>query len=97
MKDTLLTKPPLFKDLSAHLFYLHVYQSLTNMHPYLKTSVGSLNLFDTKLSPRRHWQRLRTHKVEEEGIYTYCYAVTTTVTLALRWAVMTAILMFHYL
>ena len=29
-------------------------------------------------------------------LYTYCYTVTTRMTAALRWAVMRAILMFHY-
>ena len=35
-------------------------------------------------------------EVGEEGrIYTYHYTVTTRITSALRWAAMTAILMFH--
>ena len=35
-------------------------------------------------------------EVGEEGrIYTYRYTVTTRMTFALRWAAMTAILMFH--
>ena len=31
----------------------------------------------------------------EEGMYTYLYTLTTRITLALRWAAMTAILTFH--
>ena len=34
-------------------------------------------------------------KGKRETIYTYCYTVTTRMTLALRWVAMSAILMFH--
>ena len=46
-------------------------------------------------------ETIRLIRDREKGVwrwsrlYTYCYTVTTRMTSALRWAVMTAILMFH--
>ena len=55
--------------------------------------VGWLNF----LSLKRYWQGLRSQEVGEEGDCTQCYAVTTRMTSAVRWAAMRAILMFRQL
>ena len=61
----------------------------------LKFGLVSLILFDVELSPKRYWRGPRSQKVGDRGHYTYRYTVTTTMTPALRWAAMRAILMFH--
>ena len=59
------------------------------------------NLFEEKGEPKRYRTEVLpltslTYGGGERGrLYTYRYTVTTRMTLALRWAAMRAILMFH--
>ena len=66
-----------------------------NNKDWMPHNAGWLVLFNAKLSPKRRWQGPRSQKVGEEGDYAYRYTVTTRMTPALRWAAMSAILLFH--
>ena len=86
--------------LYVHTFWLakHVLQLFpccTCMAPQNLVCVW-LNVFNAKWSPKRQWRGLRSQEVgQKETKPNTVYTVTTTMTPALRWAVMKASLRFH--
>lgn len=79
--------------LSCLVLSSRLHTSFTCMVP--TTFVIWLNLCNTRLSPKRYWQGLRSQEEGEEGGFAWCYTATIRMTPVLRWATMRAILMFY--
>ena len=78
--------------LSCLVLSSRLHTSFTCMVP--TTFVIWLNLCNTRLSPKRYWQGLRSQEEGEEGGFAWCYTATIRMTPVLRWATMRSKLMF---